>query len=62
MAQITHKLEILVNAADPVPEINNVILAFLQLHSGRETQILTELQSEIAAAIKHYSNETGESE
>lgn len=55
MAQITHKLEILVNAADPVPEINNVILAFLQLHPGRETEILTELQTEILAAIGHYS-------
>jgi len=57
MAIVTHKLEFLVNATEPVSEINNVVLAFLQLHPGKEMQILTELQTEITAAIKHYSTE-----
>lgn len=54
MAKVTHKLEILVNAAEPVAEINNVILAFLQLHPGKEKQILMELRAEIGAALKQY--------
>ncbi|MFF2887858.1 hypothetical protein [Paenibacillus sp. NPDC057967] len=55
MAKVTHKLEFLVNAAEPVPEINNVILAFLQLHPGKESQILAELQTEIGKALVHYN-------
>ena len=54
IAKVTHQLEIIVNAAEPVAEINNVISAFLRLHGGKETEILTELQTEITAAIEHY--------
>lgn len=54
IAKVTHQLEIIVNAAEPVAEINNVISAFLQLHGGKEVGILTELQAEISAAIEHY--------
>ncbi|RJE90693.1 hypothetical protein D3P07_00880 [Paenibacillus sp. 1011MAR3C5] len=57
MKKVTHKLEFLVNASEPIPEINNVIFEFLHIHPGKETQILTELQTEITAAIKHYTTE-----
>ncbi|QNK54579.1 hypothetical protein [Paenibacillus sp. PAMC21692] len=57
MAHITPKLEILVNVNEPVAEINNVIYAFLQHHPGRETEILTALQTEITAAIEHYKGD-----
>ncbi|WP_028560067.1 hypothetical protein [Paenibacillus pinihumi] len=58
MAQITHKLEILVNAGEPVSEIKNVINGFLQLHPGRESEILSELKAEIDAALAVFSSES----
>ncbi len=54
----THKLELLVDAAKPVAEINNVICAFLGLHAGREVEILTEIKAEIEAAVEHYGTPT----
>lgn len=62
MAHITPKLEILVSLNEPVAEINNVIYAFLQHHPGRETEILTALQTEITAAITHYTIDKGDAE
>ncbi|MBJ6364133.1 hypothetical protein ACFOQM_23200 [Paenibacillus sp. GCM10012307] len=63
MAQITHKLEILVNAGEPVSEIKNVINGFLQLHPGRESEILSELKAEIDAALAVFNvDETGAAE
>lgn len=57
MAKFTQKLEFLVDLGDPVAEINNVIFTFLQFHAGRETEILTALQTELTAAIEHYGQD-----
>ena len=53
MAQVKHKLEILVEVDEPVAEINNVISAFLRLHPTTEREILTQLQRDITQALEH---------
>lgn len=53
MAHVKHKLEILVDADEPVAEINNVISAFLRLHPENEVEILTKLQRDITFALEH---------
>lgn len=59
MAYIRHKLEILVNIDEPVAEIQNVISAFIQLHPGREHEILAALQRNINEAITKIEAEGG---
>ncbi len=54
MAQITHKIEFLVNAAEPIPEIASVISTLLQMHPGREAEILSAVKAEVAAALLSY--------
>ncbi|GIQ63730.1 hypothetical protein PACILC2_22980 [Paenibacillus cisolokensis] len=51
MAKITHKLEIIVDAGEPVAEINNVISAFIQIHSDKKHEILTEVRASIDEAL-----------
>ena len=59
MAQVRHKLEILVNIDEPVAEINNIISAFLRLHPGRDHEILAALQRNIDEAIAKIESEGG---
>jgi len=55
MAKVTHKLEIIVDAAEPVAEINNVIAAFLQIHRGKEAEILAAVKAEIDDALTQFN-------
>lgn len=51
MAQVRHKLEILVDIDKPVTEIQNVISAFLRLHPANEVEILSALKRDIDVAL-----------
>jgi len=51
LAHVKQKLEILVDADEPVAEINNVISAFLRIHRGRDAEILAAVRAEIDKAV-----------
>jgi hypothetical protein len=59
MAKVTHKLEILVDVAAPVAEINNVIHTFITLHPGKEAEILGAVKAEIDAYLEQVSEGAG---
>ncbi|RAU96850.1 hypothetical protein [Paenibacillus sp. YN15] len=51
MAQITPKLEILVNLSQPSEEIANIISVFLSYHPGKEIEILRTVREQIDDAV-----------
>lgn len=55
MAQVTPKLEILADVSRPAGEIAGIISAFLRFHSGKEAEILAQVQAEVDAALAHFT-------